>query len=397
MRYTNVCLESLGYCLPEEVVSSSELERRLQPLYDRLRLPEGRLELITGVRERRFWPAGTLPSQKSVASAEAAIGAAGIDRAQIQALIHASVCRDHLEPATACAVHHGLKLPAECIIFDLSNACLGLLDGMVQVANMIELGQIQAGLVVGTESARQLVETTVDQLNNDPSLTRRDMKRAMASLTIGSASCAILLAHRDISRTGNLLTTVCARANTRFHELCHSGRDEAVASGMSPLMETDSERLMHEGIATGVETFDILLEEAGWSREDIDKTFCHQVGTAHRKLMFEALRLDTSRDYMTVQWLGNTGSVALPITLAIGCENGKLDAGDRVAMLGIGSGINCLMLACDWRLAQVRAAAENLGASHIELDEKQTSQPAGGRPDHRTPAPATSSTPDSGG
>ncbi len=143
MRYENVCLESFGYTLPEEIVSSAELEVALAPLYKRLRLPEGRLELMTGIRERRFWPPGTLPSGPSMASAQLAIDAAQLDKSQIGALVHASVCRDYLEPATASTVHHTLDLPSDCVIYDVSNACLGVLNGMVQVANMIELGQIR--------------------------------------------------------------------------------------------------------------------------------------------------------------------------------------------------------------------------------------------------------------
>ena len=228
MRYSNVCLESIGYTLPEEVVSSSELERRLEPLYRRLRLPEGRLELITGIRQRRFWREGTLPSEKSVESGERALAAANFDRRRVGALVHASVCRDHLEPATACRVHHQLDLPQDCLIYDVSNACLGILNGMVQVANMIELGQIRAGLVVGSEGSRQLVETTIAALNADTSLNRRQIKSAVASLTIGSASCAVLLTDRELSCTDNRLLQATFRADTRHHQLCRSGRDESV-------------------------------------------------------------------------------------------------------------------------------------------------------------------------
>jgi 3-oxoacyl-[acyl-carrier-protein] synthase III len=349
MRYQNVCLEAFGYTLPEEVVTSEEIERRLAPLYARLRLPEGRLELMTGIRERRFWPVGTLPSEPSVASGEKTLAAAGLDRGNIGALVHGSVCRDFLEPATACGVHHRLGLPRECLVYDVSNACLGLLNGIVQVANMIELGQIRAGLVVGSEGGRQLVETTIAKLNADTSLTRDDIKLAMASLTIGSASCAVLLTDRELTRTGNRLTAAAARANTDFCGLCHSGQDEAVAGGMQPLMRTDSERLMREGIATGLETFGEFLAAAEWTHDDIDKTVCHQVGSAHRRLMFDALGLDMALDFATLPWLGNTGSAALPITMAIGIERGHLQKGDRVGMLGIGSGINCLMLAVEWQ------------------------------------------------
>jgi len=349
MRYQNVCIESFGYTLPDEVVTSDDIERRLQPLYERLRLPEGRLELMTGIAQRRFWKPGTLPSDKSVESANKAIAAVGIDREYIGALVHASVCRDHLEPATACRVHHLLGLSPRCMIYDVSNACLGVLNGMVQVANMIELGQIRAGIVVGTESGRHLVENTIASLNAATSLTRRQVKTAMASLTIGSGSCAVLLVDRRLSRTDNRMTTAMVRAQTENHQLCHSGRDEAVSGGMAPLMETDSERLMHEGIHTGAETFPDFLAEANWTREQIDRTFCHQVGGTHRKLMLEALGLDEHLDFPTVHWLGNTGSVALPTAMAIALERDVVQPDQRVAMLGIGSGINCLMIGATWQ------------------------------------------------
>jgi len=367
MRLSGVCIESFGYTLPSEVVTSSQLEQQRQPLYDRLRLPMGRLELITGVLERRFWARDTLPSQQSIASCERAIIAAGIDREDIGALIHGSVCRDHLEPATACAVHHGLQLSPECLIFDLSNACLGLLNGALQIGTMIESGQIQAGIVVGTENSRHLVERTVKDLNENTELTRRAIKSAIASLTIGSGSCAILLTHRSISKSGNRFFGGSVRANTKHYELCHSGADEAVASGMQPLMETDSGTLMRAGVATGAATFRRFLKEMEWVRDDIDKTICHQVGAAHRKLMFETLGMETAKDFTTVQWLGNTGSVALPLTMAIAAERSHFASGNKVGMFGIGSGINCVMLGCEWQTSLIGSDQSSLGLQSASL------------------------------
>lgn len=352
MQFKNVCLEAFGYTLPDEIITTSDLEEQLAPLYKRLRLPEGRLELITGVRERRFWARGTMPSQISIKTAEQAIAASGIDPQQIGALIHASVCRDHLEPATACAVHHGLGLRPDCQIFDLSNACLGLLNGVLQLGTMIDAGQIKAGIVVGTESSRQLVETTVKTLNADTSLSRKSIKGAIASLTIGSGSCAILVTHQDISKSLNRIVGGSVRAHTQFNDLCQSGADEA-GSGMTPLMETDSETLMREGCATGAANFEQFLHELDWTRDTIDKTVCHQVGPTHRKMMFDALAMEVEKDFSTVELLGNTGSVALPTTMAVAAEQGHLQKDDNVGLFGIGSGINCVMLGCDWKKSVV--------------------------------------------
>jgi 3-oxoacyl-[acyl-carrier-protein] synthase-3 len=341
MQYQRVCLEAFGYTLPEEVVTSDELERRLAPAYERLRLPFGRLELMTGIRQRRFYPRGTTPGRVSIESGRRAIEAAGIDPTDFGALVHGSVCRDYLEPATACGVHHALGLPESCLIYDASNACLGILTGMLQVANMIELGQIRAGLIVGTEDGRSLVETTIERLNTDATIDRRSIKPFVASLTIGSGSVAVVLCDRALSRKRHRVLGAAALANTEEHDLCQS-------EGMETFMRTDSEQLMLAGVETGRRTFELFLKEVGWSRGDISRTVCHQVGAAHRKLLFEKLELSEALDFGTFETLGNTGAAALPLTMALAAEAGQFHAGDRIAMLGIGSGINCQMMGVEW-------------------------------------------------
>ena len=245
-------------------------------------------------------------------------------------------------------MHHRLGLSNDCVVYDVSNACLGLLNGIVQVANMIELGQIRAGVVVGTESGRSLVESTIAHLNADTSLSRQDIKAAFASLTIGAGSAAIVLCDHELSRSGNRLLGGVMQAATEHCELCQGHGTASGAQGET-LMWTDSEALMHEGVAAGKTAFAAFLEEVCWNRADVHKTFCHQVGRAHQKLLFDSLALDPRIDYSTFSFLGNTGSVALPITAALGIENGHLHPPENVALLGIGSGINVIALAIDWQ------------------------------------------------
>jgi 3-oxoacyl-[acyl-carrier-protein] synthase-3 len=229
---------------------------------------------------------------------------------------------------------------------------------MIQVANAIELGQVRAGIVVGTEDSRPIVENTIHLLNTDESLTREQMKLAVATLTLGSGSVAVLLTHRDLNRAGRgtagRILAAHGRAHTVGNALCRGtyqsvpAADGSVAS-VAPVMQTDSEQLLVEGIAAAQPTFRDFLSEAGWSRTAIARTICHQVGSAHRKLMLSTLELDPARDFTTYETLGNTGSVALPITLAKAGESGALLCGDRVALMGIGSGINVLMMAVEWQ------------------------------------------------
>ena len=92
-------------------------------------------------------------------------------------------------------------------------------------------------------------------------------------------------------------------------------------------MDTDSESLLRAGVAAGAETFPQLLDAAGWTRDQIDRTFCHQVGGAHRKAMLTELGLPLEKDYATVDRLGNTGAAALPSALSIGLEAGAVKRG----------------------------------------------------------------------
>ena len=348
MRFQHVAIDAFSYSLPPHVVTSDEIEQRLSPVYDRLGLPEGRLELMTGIRERRFFDHGTRPGEISAQTAARAIELSGIPHRHIGALIHGSVCRDQMEPATAASVHHALKLPDSAMILDVSNACLGLLSGMLIVANMIELGQIRAGVVVGTETGRSLVEGTIDALLANESLTRNDVKSAFASLTIGSGSAAVVLADRKLSRTGNRLLGGALMSDTTSHQLCAGGVEQSQNGDNRPLMQTDSEALLRAGIGLASRTWSQAKRQLGWTNDSVDKCVTHQVGRAHRKAMLDSLELDVALDFPTVEFLGNTGAVALPMTAGLGISRGHLATGDRVALLGIGSGLNSVMLGMEW-------------------------------------------------
>jgi 3-oxoacyl-[acyl-carrier-protein] synthase III len=348
MKYVNVCIEQIACVLPDEILSSERIERMLKPLYDRLHLPTGRLELMTGIRERRLWPKHMRPSEASAQAGEATLEKAGIARRAIDAILHCSVSRDFVEPATSTAVHRLMKLPNHVINFDISNACLGVLSGVLMMANMVELGQIQRGLVVAGENSRPLVENTINHLNTDTGLNRNDIKPWFASLTIGSAAVGILVSHKDLAPKGHSLLGGVHRCNTEFNHLCQGGADSGMGEETHPLMQTDSEQLLVQGVALAAETWKETKNKLGWTNQTPDVVCTHQVGKRHRMSLYEAIGLDPELDFATVETLGNCGAVSLPATVALAEEAGRLSPGDTLAMLGIGSGINCLMLGVEW-------------------------------------------------
>lgn len=341
MRFEHVCIESLAVALPDEVWTSAEIEKRLAPLYERLRLPAGRLELMTGIRERRMWPVGTRPSEASAAAGKAVLARSRLGAEQVELFIHAAVSRDMLEPATASFAHRRIGLPPTAQILDVSNACLGFLNALTLAAGLIESGQIRCALVASGENGRPLVDETLRTLN-DGRLSRNDIKPYFANLTIGSGAVAAIVCHRSLAGGGgHQLLGGVARAATAHSDLCQGDTHGAEALAM----QTDSERLLVAGVELARETWAEFSTAHGTR---FDRFICHQVGSVHRRKLYETLGLDLARDFSTFETLGNTGSVALPATLALAVEAGAVKSGDRVALLGIGSGLNCLMLALEW-------------------------------------------------
>lgn len=339
MKYNKVFIDAIGYELGPNVVTSSELEKRVQPMLDALHIPPGQLEALTGIRERRWWDPGFALSEGAARAGRKALAHAGLRPSDLGALVYTGVCREHSEPATASAVASLLGTGPECAVYDVSNACLGVQNGMLDVANRIELGQIKAGLVVSCESSREINESMIAEMLRDKSF--ENFRLSIATLTGGSGAVGVLLTdgsfpgeHRRHKLLGGTYRAAC-----EHHKLCIWHRDH---------MFTDATAALKHGTALGRETWASLLAELGLRAEEFDKTVCHQVGSAHRKSILEALGIPAEKDFPAFEYLGNMGTVALPSAAAIADEREFLKPDDKVAFLGIGSGLNTIMMGVKW-------------------------------------------------
>ncbi len=347
MKYSRVTIESFGYQLAPVVVSTSDLEARLEPLYRELRIMPGQLEAMTGIRERRWWEPGYPLSQGAVSAGKKALEAAGIEAGDVGALIYAGVCREQFEPATACRVADGLGISGNAAVFDISNACLGVLNGMLDLANRIELGQIRAGMVVSCESAREINEIMIERMLRERRMDH--FAQSLATLTGGSGAVAVLLTDGSFSgKERRRLLGGVNLAAPEHHRLCLWGMNQETGGGYQQLMATDGVNVMNHGVGLGMRTWNCFLPHLGWTAEQVDQIICHQVGSAHQSAILKALGIAEDRDFTTFEYLGNMGTVSLPLTAALAVERDILLPGDRVALLGIGSGLNCLMLGAEW-------------------------------------------------
>lgn len=347
MTYTRVGIDALGYELPPWVVTTRELEARLQPVFEALRLPAGQLEAWTGIVERRWWEPGSSLTRSATTAARQALAAAAVPAGALDVVVYAAVCREHFEPATACHVAAALGVGPNAVVYDVSNACLGVLNAMADVANRIELRQCRAGLVVACESAREINEATIDRLRKQPQMDL--LRSSLATLTGGSGAVAVLLTDGSFpSRSHHRLLGGVARTAPQHADLCRWGLEEFEPFAFRPVAATDAVAVLQHGVGLGRSTWEAFLDHLGWHNAQVDRVICHQVSAGHQAAMLDALGIGTDRDFTTFRHLGNMGTVSLPLTAALAEERHVLRPGDRVGFLGIGSGLNCLMLGVEW-------------------------------------------------
>lgn len=108
-------------------------------------------------------------------------------------------------------------------------------------------------------------------------------------------------------------------------------------------MRTDTRGLLNAGLDVSKLAWGDA-EEYGWL--DADRYIIHQVSQVHTSMLCERLGIDMAKVPLTFPFLGNVGPASIPITLSM--EQDKLEPGDRVMLLGMGSGINAMATELIW-------------------------------------------------
>jgi 3-oxoacyl-[acyl-carrier-protein] synthase III len=334
-RFTNTAVLAVQIADAPRVISSDDFDDALADTYRRIGLRPGLLERLAGIRERRWWADGLTFVDGAAMAGAKAISESGVDPSAIAVMINTSVSRKYLEPSTAVAVHHTLGLPRSCQNFDVTNACLGFVNGMELAAAMIESGLVDHALVVNGEDSRQVQERTIDRLNR-PETVSGDVLSQFATLTLGSGAVAMVLGRADRHPEGHRLVGSVSRAGTEHHELCVGDND---------MMRTDLKGLLDAGLDLSMQMWGEAVQQFDWA-DGMSRYVMHQVSKVHTKAMCDRFSVDPARVPTTFPTRGNLGPASVPFTLA--SEQDSLVDGDRVLLMGIGSGLNAACLEIAW-------------------------------------------------
>lgn len=334
-RSANACLLAVEAVDAPRVVTSAAFDERLAPTYQRLGMRPGLLERVVGIRERRWWADDITYADGAAMAGAKALAESGIDATQIGLMVNTSVSQAHLEPSTAVAVHHALELGPHCLNFDVANACLGFVNGIQIATAMIDCGQIDYALVVNGEDACSVQEATIARLTG-PEVTATQLMDEFATLTLGSGAAATVLGRADLHPEGHRMVGGVSRASTEHHQLC---------VGDIEMMRTDSKLLLEAGLELSAALWEDAAEEFDWAA-GMDRYIIHQISKVHTAAMCRTLGIDEARVPLTFPRYGNIGPASVPYTLAKEVQD--LNAGDRVLLMGIGSGLNASCTEIRW-------------------------------------------------
>lgn len=338
MLFQHVAIAGLAHIDAPRRLSTDEINLRLKPTLDRLKIKTDVLQDIAGIHARRLWDEGVQASDVATLAAVKALADAGIDPARVGLLVNTSVSRDFLEPSTASIVSGNLGLPDTCQNFDVANACLAFLNGMDIASRMIERGEIDYALVVDGETANLAYDKTMERMLH-PDMTEEQFRNELATLTLGCGAAGMVLARAELAPGAPRYRGGVTRAATQWNTLCRGNLDRMV---------TDTRMLLIEGLKLAQSTFVAAKLALGWVVEELDEFVIHQVSKAHTAAFIKAFGIDPKKVMTIFGEHGNIGPASVPIVLSKLREMGRLKKGDRVALLGIGSGLNCSMAEVVW-------------------------------------------------
>ena len=334
LGYRDTAVLSVAIADAPIVVTSAEIEDQIAGTLTRVGIRPGLLESLAGITERRWWPTDVSFADAAAMAGAKAIAESGVDPGQIGLLIDTSVSRDHLEPSAAVDVHEQLGLGTHCMNFDVANACLGFLNGMHLAGTMIDSGQIDYAVIVDGEGSRRTQEMTIERLKNSDS-TRSEVIDQFATLTLGSGAAAMVLGRASKHPEGHRMIGGVTRAATQYNKLCVGDLDGMV---------TDSRRLLNAGVELAIDTWEGAKSTFDWS--NLDAYFIHQVSKVYTESITSAVGIDPARTPVIYPTRGNIGPASVPFTLAGNQAN--LVADQRIALMGIGSGLNSAIIEIVW-------------------------------------------------
>jgi 3-oxoacyl-[acyl-carrier-protein] synthase-3 len=297
-----------GTALPDKVVTNDDLAAMMDT-------SDEWIQERTGIQERR---AGGSTASLSIEAGRQAIEKSGVDPASIDAVILATTTPDQTVPATSASVQDGLGL--RCGAFDLNAACSGFTYALVVAHGLLGAGANRI-LVIGTDTLSRITDWT---------------DRGTAILFADGSGAVVLeavdgpgqLLGWDIDADGSLLPLLYA--------------------DVSDYIQMDGKEVFRRAVRIMVDSAEKSMKHAGVTADDLSVVVPHQANLRIIEAACKRLGVGMERAVSVIQRTGNTSSASIPLALADALDDGRINDGDLVLLVGFGAGMTAASAVLRW-------------------------------------------------
>lgn len=309
-----------GRYLPERVVENSWFE-------DKLDTSDEWIRARTGIERRHFAAEGETTSQMAIKAAQSALGRAGLQAEQIDAIIVATSTPDLTFPSVATMVQAGLGM-TRGFAFDVQAVCAGFVFALANADGLIRSGQAERVLVIGAETFSRIM----------------DWDDRATCVLFGDGAGAVVLEGAAGER-GILSTDLNSDGSYRDILYVDGG---VATTGTAGKLRMQGNVLFRHAVEKLADTAHRAIEKAGLSPEQIDWLVPHQANARIIAATAQRMHLPMEKVVLTVADHGNTSAASIPLALSVADESGKFQRGDVIVTEAIGGGLSWGAVVLRW-------------------------------------------------
>jgi len=317
-----------GMYVPERILTNHDLEQMVDTndewIFSR-----------TGIRERRIVGEGETTVSMSLAAGREALDKAGLRAADLDLIIVATSTPDYLCPSASSILQHRLGAK-KAAAFDLVAGCTGFVYGLVTASQFIQSGLYQRVLVVGAET----VSMGVDWTDRN------------TCVLFGDGAGAVVM-QASSSRTG-ILASELGSDGSGWDAMVLPGGGSAkpfsqeVLDNGENFLRMDGRRVFRFATRIMSESVRRVVSESGVPWDDIKLVIPHQANARIIDFAVRRMRLDPDKVMINLDRYGNTSAASIALALYEAVEQGRLQPGDHVVLVGFGAGLTWATAVLHW-------------------------------------------------
>jgi 3-oxoacyl-[acyl-carrier-protein] synthase III len=286
----------------------------------------------TGIRERRIAADGETTSAMGIKAARAALAAAGVDAQSIDLVVLATSTPDKTFPATAVVIQAALGI-TQGAAFDLQAVCSGFVFSLATVDSLLRTGAFKRALVIGSETFSRLLDWT---------------DRTTCVLFGDGAGAVVVEAQpQPGTREDRGILTAHLRSDGRYRSKLYVDGGPS-STGTVGHLRMEGRAVFKHAVAMISDVIEDAFAATGYGAKDIDWFVPHQ---ANKRIIDDSahkLGIPPEKVILTVETHGNTSAASIPLALAVGIQDGRIQRGNLVLMEAMGGGFTWGSILVRW-------------------------------------------------